>query len=207
MIRSNRPVKIHIGAGSQRIEGWWNLDIRPLSGVDVVADVTQGLGFRRADAVYAEHFLEHLQPDQALAFLREVRGILSPGGRLRLSTPNLEWVWSSHYVIDAQEERKRDLALIINRAFYGWEHKFLWNVQLLSEALRVSGFGGLIWHRYGESESPYFQGIERHETYQDHDEMPHVIIVEGGLIDPDPKGYARLEATIRQEFLEHLEGY
>ena len=62
------PLHLHIGAGSQRLEGWVNVDIRPFPGVDVVADVTRGLDFTDVDAVFAEHFLEHLAFNSTLNF-------------------------------------------------------------------------------------------------------------------------------------------
>jgi len=172
-----------------------------------VADVTQGLAFTRVDAVYAEHFLEHLWPDQALEFLCEVREVLARQGCLRLSTPNLDWVWRSHYVPDESEERKRELAVMINRAFHGWEHKFLWNRELLTEALEATGFEELIWHRYGESRSELFRGIERHETYEDDATSHHVIIVEARRGRPDPKGLEALRQRFQREYLAHVAAY
>lgn len=200
------PILLHIGAGTQHLEGWLNLDVRPLPGVDLVADVTQGLAVSRADAVYAEHFLEHLWPDQALDFLTEVRRVLGRRGRLRLSTPNLDWVWRSHYVLEETTERKRDFALMINRAFRGWEHKFLWNREMLERALTAVGFRSLEWHRYGESESPLFAGIERHETYGDNDATPHVIIAEARPGRPRSGDLAALRQRFEREYMAHVTG-
>ena len=199
--------RIHIGAGAQHLEGWINVDLRPLPGVDVIADVTQGLAFRDAQAVYAEHFLEHLWPDQALAFLGEVHRVLDEPGRLRLSTPNLDWVWRSHYRLDVAEVHKKHFGIMLNRAFHGWEHKFLWNRELLTEALEAVGFRDLQWHRYGQSDSDLFLGIERHETYEDDDETPHVVIVEAGRGRPDEEALAALLDRFRAEYLEHVAAY
>jgi predicted SAM-dependent methyltransferase len=205
--KSGAGVRLHIGSGAQRLPGWLNVDIRPLPGVDVVADVTQGLDFRDIEAVYAEHFLEHLPPDAALDFLTEVHRVLAADGRLRLSTPNLDWVWRSHYRMDVTVERKRDMALMINRAFHGWEHKFLWNREILGQALLCSGFRDLVWHRYGESDSPLFRDVERHETYEDEEAYPHVIIAEGAKGTPDPEGLGALRQRFRDEFLDHVAAY
>jgi SAM-dependent methyltransferase len=41
------------------------------------------------DWVYSEHFIEHLYPGDAVAWLAEVRRILRPGGHVRISTPDL----------------------------------------------------------------------------------------------------------------------
>src|SRR6516162_6826939 len=91
------PLRLHIGAGTESLPGWINIDNRKLPGVDVVLDVRQGLSFRDVEAIYAEHFLEHLTLDEGLAFLADCRHALRDSGVLRLSTPNLDWVHATHY--------------------------------------------------------------------------------------------------------------
>jgi predicted SAM-dependent methyltransferase len=187
------------------LEGWVNIDIQDLPGVDVVADVTSGLDFEGAEAVYAEHFLEHLRLDEGLAFLEECHRVLTPGGSLRLSTPNLDWVWQTHYRLEAPPEEKVVRALWTNRAFHGWRHRFLWNHELLARALDACGFVELRWCRWGESERPTFRGIERHETYPDADDLPHVLIAEASKGARQPAALAGLRDLLTEEFLNHLD--
>ena len=202
-----QPLRLHIGSGSQRLEGWINVDIRPFPEVDVVADVTQGLDFSDVDSVYAEHFLEHLTVDDALDFLAEAHRVLGREGRVRLSTPNLDWVWATHYRLEAEADDKVRAGLALNRAFYGWEHKFLWNRETLGLALRLTGFRDLSWHCYGESDVATLRGLERHETCEDSEELPHVLIVEGRKGMPDPEGLGALRERFRRELLDHVAGY
>jgi predicted SAM-dependent methyltransferase len=201
-------LRLHIGCGDKRLPGWINIDSKPLPGVDVVTDVTGGLDFDDVEAVFAEHFLEHLALPDAVRFLQEVHRVLGVGGRLRLSTPNLDWVWQTHYRLDPQpgDEDKRLMAIHTNRAFRGWGHRFLWNRELVGEALRACGFDDLRWCRYGESELPVFHGVERHETYADLPELPHVIIVEARKGRRDRKRLAAFEKLLRSEFYDHLAG-
>jgi predicted SAM-dependent methyltransferase len=198
--------RLHIGSGDKRLEGWVNIDLKPLPGVDVVADVTQGLDFTGAEAVFAEHFLEHLAIDDAIGFLLECHRVLGDGGWLRLSTPNLDWVWSTHYRLDAPAADKRAMATHMNRAFHGWGHRFLWNREMLGEALEACGFDSVRWCRYGESELPIFQGLERHETYGDEPGLAHVLIGEGRKAAPQPERLAALRRQLTDEFLNHLAG-
>ena len=206
--RDLRPegARLHVGCGRERLEGWVNIDFQAYPGVDLVADVTRGLEFREAEAVYAEHFLEHLAIAQALDFLLEAHRALRDGGRIRLSTPNLDWVWATHYALEAEGELKERMDLHLNRAFYGWEHRFIWNRPLLARALEACGFTGLEWPAYGESRFELFRGIERHEPYPDRSDLPHVLIVEAEKGPPAPAALGSLRRFVQTELLDHLKG-
>jgi predicted SAM-dependent methyltransferase len=198
------PLLLHIGSGNARLPGWTNVDVQPLPGVDVIADVTRGLHFSDAEAVFSEHFLEHLALDDAIRFLLEVHRVLSEGGWMRITTPNLDWVWSTHYRLEGEEEEKREAALTINRAFRGWRHQFLWNREMLAEALAACGFEEIRWCRRGISELPFFRDLEHHDTYGDVEELPHILIVEARKGEPQPDRLGELWTAVQQNFLVHL---
>lgn len=174
------PSKLHIGAGTAILEGWVNIDILPGPGIDHVLDVTRGLPFQDVGAIFAEHFLEHLELPAALRFLAECRRVLRPDGVLRLSTPNLDWVWLTHYRAPESMSGPEPLqaCLEINRAFHGWGHRFLWNAPMLEGALRRAGFGIVAFRTYGESERDELRGLERHEASPDYGSHRHVVIAE-----------------------------
>ncbi len=195
---------LHIGCGNKRLEGWVNIDMQPLPQVDVVADVTKGLRFRGAERIYAEHFLEHLHIDDVLSFLERSHDTLVDGGVIRLSTPNLDWVWLNQYTFEGPEHERANRAIVLNRAFRGWEHRFLWNKEILARALTACGFEDLSWHAYGDSNRVEFRQLERHETYPDSPDLPHVLIVEAVKGAKQPEVLERLRAQIRQEFLDHV---
>lgn len=198
--------KLHVGCGKVHLDGWINIDNQNLPTVDVVADVTTGLDFKNVEAVYAEHFLEHLRVDGAMAFLKNCHQILADDGLIRLSTPNLDWVYLTHYQPHMTGPPKIEMAIRINRAFHGWEHQFLWNRDMLTEALEACGFADLSWCRYGESEHDVFRGIEHHETYEDDDDLPHVLLVEARKGQRPAKRLKELERQIGEDFLAHLHG-
>jgi hypothetical protein len=199
------PTRLHIGAGRAHLDGWVNMDIQALPGVDVVADATQGIHFTNVEAIFAEHFIEHLRIDDAVHFLLECHRALSDGCWLRLSTPNLDWVWATHYHVDLSPEAKSGAAIAANRAFHGWRHRFVWNRELLGETLAACGYDPVRWCRYGESELPIFQNLEQHTTYRDELHLPHVIIAEACKSKRQPDRLHRLRERIRTDFLEHLD--
>ena len=191
-------MRLHIGCGQEAIPGWINIDNRELPGVDRVLDVRQGLPFQNASAIYAEHFLEHLALEDGLAFLRECRKALAEDGVLRLSTPNLDWVYATHYRTGAASsgETKINDCFQLNKAFHGWGHQFLYNGPMLARVLRAVGFERVKFQPYGESDQPEMRGLERHEKFQDSPDLPHVLIAEASG-EGDPK---QLEEAFLHEY-------
>lgn len=186
--------RLHLGCGSARLEEWINIDIRPYPGVDRVLDVRQGLPFDGAAYIFAEHFIEHFDLDEGIALLRECRRVLAPGGVLRLTTPNLDWVWTTSYAtrwtplaptraaIDTEAwphdaSAARD-CIALNRAFRAWGHRFLYNAAMLRDALRRAGFASVEWREYGASGHDALRGIERHERSPETAALPHLLIAE-----------------------------
>lgn len=175
-----RGGKLHVGAGSFSLPGWINVDNRGYPNIDYVLDVTQGLPFRDLDFVFAEHFIEHVRYDKALQFLRGCREALGEDGVIRLSTPNLDWVWRTQYHPDtwtSDAEKVRD-CFGLNRGFRGWGHEFLYNFAALEATLHEAGFANVKQVTYGASEHEALRGLERHEQYTDSADLPHVIVVE-----------------------------
>ena len=176
--------RLHVGCGPQRLERWVNADLEPHPAVDVILDARRDLPFADATftCVFAEHFLEHLDRDQGRRFLAECRRVVRPHrGVIRVSTPNLDWVWSTHYRYPADDDLKRAGAFHLNQAFHGWGHRYLYNDVALRDALEEAGFNDVRFFRYGESDRPELTGIERHEInrYQTSEELPDVVIAQG----------------------------
>lgn len=186
--------RLHLGCGTVILPGWVNVDAQPYPGVDRVLDLRQGLPFEDVEYVFSEHFLEHFDLDDGLALLRECRRVLIDDGVLRLTTPNLDWVWATSYAtrwtpespthatIDAARwthdaPAARD-CLTLNRAFRAWGHRFIYNRAMLEDALRRAGFARLDWCAYGESTHEALRELERHERSPDAEALPHLLIVE-----------------------------
>lgn len=88
---SAEKIKLHIGGQEQRA-GWKILDALPGPIVDYVGNCND-LSFLENEScseVYASHVFEHLAYNGELQqALKEVHRVLVPGGRLRISVPDL----------------------------------------------------------------------------------------------------------------------
>ena len=80
-------LKVIIGAGQQRWEGWvaTQRDELDLADADSWA---RFFGERRADALLCEHVLEHLTPEDAKRAARNAFAYLKPGGFIRVAVPD-----------------------------------------------------------------------------------------------------------------------
>lgn len=110
---------------------------------------------RSVDWVYSEHFIEHLSPDDAIAWLAEMRRVLSPSGFIRLSTPDLE-KYAVGYCDPSEaffevhherlgrmlpsERRPRRKAWMLNQIFYLWGHRWIYDLDELVLAATAAGF-------------------------------------------------------------------
>lgn len=82
--------KLYLGAGSDHREGFINVDRYPFNGVDVVADVTEGLPFEDSsvDYVYTQDFMEHLPTEKKVFVINEIWRVLKNDGLMEHYIPN-----------------------------------------------------------------------------------------------------------------------
>lgn len=180
VVRASQETRLHLGSGPEILGGWTNIDNLPYAGVDRILDLGRGLPFADVEVIFAEHFIEHLEYRDTRRLLRECRLVLRDDGVLRVSTPNLDWVHAVSYrpwYWTGEHEAVHD-CLVLNRAFRGWGHKFLYNWPTLVDTLHGAGFAKVERVAYGESQHPALQNLERHAKYPDSPELPHIIVAE-----------------------------
>ena len=199
--------RVQVGCGPKNLlADWWNVDIRPFDGIDEAMDVTKTWPWSDVlEFVYGEHFLEHLTIAQGMDFLRHAHRALKPGGVIRLSTPSLEWVLKTHFTFGADEIATRRDNWQINRAFYGWGHRFLYSKAMLTSLIQACGFERPTFHSYGESSRMPLKGLERHGGWAMGGGFPSVWILEAskGTFDEGQWTNAKREAS--EMFLRHVE--
>jgi len=80
-------MKINLGGGNTKREGYVNVDIIPFPNVDVVCDISKGLPFKEnsVEAVYASHFLEHIENLPKL--MEEIYRVCKPEAVIEIKCP------------------------------------------------------------------------------------------------------------------------
>jgi predicted SAM-dependent methyltransferase len=81
------PLKVVLGAGETRFDGWFNTDTDILN-ITAPADWIALFAPGSIDRLLAEHVFEHLSESQTCAALMECQRYLKPGGRLRIAVPD-----------------------------------------------------------------------------------------------------------------------
>ena len=99
------------------------------------------------DFIYAEHFMEHLFLDEAIALLRETHRILAPGGVVRIASPDAD-LRTDHPLEPA------GFPYVKMPFTHPEKHKTRWSVYSLCEAMRLAGLRPLPL-RYHDKEGKF----------------------------------------------------
>lgn len=79
-------MRLHLGCGNIKKEGWVNIDIKSGFRPDIVTDVAMPLPFPDdiADEIECCHLFEHLSYAEAVPALRDWHRVLKRGGRFSI---------------------------------------------------------------------------------------------------------------------------
>ena len=85
-------MKLNLGCGTNKVQGYVNLDVQERCKPDMVCDITKGLPFddNSVDEVRAFDFLEHIPADKCIAVVNEIWRVLKPDGLFESFTPDAE---------------------------------------------------------------------------------------------------------------------
>jgi predicted SAM-dependent methyltransferase len=179
--------RLHLGCGEHLLPGWLNCDRRLLVTGVVHLDVREPFPINddQFDYVFSEHMIEHLTFEQGAQMLAECHRVLRPGGRIRVSTPDLAFVvglytsgrtevqqryieWAVSSSSKAQSRPPRDAAgatlpaevFVINSLMRDWGHKFIYDEQSLRYAMHQARFRHVVRRRIGESAHEALRNLE-----------------------------------------------
>jgi predicted SAM-dependent methyltransferase len=200
----NAVRKVQLGTSHSPVAGWLNTDLLPCSPEVVYLDATRRFPFEDStiDYVFSEHVIEHIEYQGALEMLRECYRVLRPGGKMRMSTPDLrvlvgllsnEKTASQSFYIDFATRKFLPgityckEVFVINNAFRAWGHQFLYDRQTIETTMRTIGFENIRYYRPGESDDENLKGIESHGRVMECEEFNQfeAFAIEGDV--PDPK--------------------
>lgn len=83
-------MKIDIGCGKAKQEGWVGMDKLDFPGVDVKIDAGKDrwpFDDGSVEEARASHFVEHLKPAERIHFVNELHRVLKTGGKCQIITP------------------------------------------------------------------------------------------------------------------------
>ena len=168
--------KLHLGCGRNVLDGWLNSDFYPtLAGV-IHLDATKAFPLPpdSFDYIFSEHIIEHVSYNDGLAMLKESFRILKPGGKVRISTPDLK------FLIDLYSEPKTPLqneyiqwatetftktsekldTIVINNFVRDWGHQFIYDPKTLKRSLEFAGFMDIERFAINQSNDPALRDLE-----------------------------------------------
>jgi predicted SAM-dependent methyltransferase len=168
-----RATKLHLGCGSNHFDGWANIDFFGPQGT-IKWNLTKPLPAKSASIrfIYAEHFIEHLTRREGAALLRNCFELLTRGGVIRISTPNLEFLVQQYRLGRTVEWRDvgwspMSPAQMLNESFREWGHQFVYDANELLCALREAGFENPSIVGWRESRYLELRGRERRPCHGD----------------------------------------
>ena len=180
-VRRHEIRKVQLGAGGSRLKGWLNTDIEPGGDGLAYLDATKRFPFEDASIhyIFSEHVIEHLTYDEGKAMIAEAYRVLAPGGKMRVSTPNLMQFIAlfdrnlsdeARAYIDGKLKWHRwpkepnAAAIILNLQMSSWGHKFMYDFETLSGALVREGFRNPQEFEENISNDEHLRNLEERDT-------------------------------------------
>lgn len=153
---------IHAGCGDRALEGWLNVDLPHF-------DITKPLPWKTESvkALFLEHVVEYLTPQELGNFLKEARRLLVPSGILRLAVMDVGVFASRVPVSWRQYVRTKTQEPVLSgdeldTLLQHGGHRSFWTEGSLSAFLELAGFSVNLC-RQGESSVSMLCGLERRE--------------------------------------------
>lgn len=135
-----RPLRLNLGCGHIPMEGYVNVDARPLPDVDVVAEVGD-LPFERGavDEIRSAHLLEHFPRARLEGLLSYWFDLLKPGGSFVAVVPDAESMIRSYVAGDIPWQELAEVTFG-GQEYSGDFHFTMFSQEDINEMLTGAGF-------------------------------------------------------------------
>jgi predicted SAM-dependent methyltransferase len=168
-------LKLHLGCGEKHIDGYINIDIRPMEEVDKVDNIKYLRSFKpnTVDVIYSCSVLEHFIRWEYKNALRRWYELLKPGGKLRIGVPDFESIVKYY-------QHNKDLDSILGLLYGGQDyeqnfHHMCWDFRSLQKDLYEIGFKDI--HRYNWRDTEHSHIDDFSQSY-----LPHMDKEQGRLM-------------------------
>ncbi len=92
-LRFKKNIKLHLGAGGTKIQGYLNVDSLFLRNTELVSKIEHLNFFVKkgsVSAIYASHVFEHFSQEEIKKILKLMHVLLQEDGELRISVPDID---------------------------------------------------------------------------------------------------------------------
>ncbi len=153
--------RLNWGCGEFPEPGWLNSDIKDTPGIDIVADLREGLPLETdsIDYITSIHALPELPFSDLVPALTELRRVLKPGGVLRLALPDLERGIAAfqrgdreYFHVPDEDARSIGAKFVTQMTWYGYSHS-LFVYDFVEELLERAGFAQITRCQYKQTAS------------------------------------------------------
>lgn len=159
-------LKLHLGCGSNIIPGWVNIDSEEFPGAERL-DLRKKLPFdsESADFIYSEHFIEHIDREDAESLVSECFRVLKPGGVARFSCPDLRKLIDEYLAGRTTEWAEMNWlpetpCRMVNEFFRLWGHRFMYDFEELKKLFLDSGLFAVSRVSHKISDYPELDNLE-----------------------------------------------
>lgn len=175
--------KLHLGAGRNILKGWVNTDNHNLPqkrqqeirATTLHLDITEKFNLESDtfDYIFSEHVIEHIPYVHGRNMISESYRVLKTGGKIRISTPSLEFLIRMYNEKDSEfmnryiefSYKQYNLpgntdTFVINNFVRDWGHEFIYDKKTLSDLLTSTGFTNVCEYNVCESEDIHLRDLE-----------------------------------------------
>jgi predicted SAM-dependent methyltransferase len=103
--------------------------------------------------VFSSHFLEHLAKSDGSNFIGEIYRVLKPGGRVRLSVPDLHYALSL-YACGEKERMLEDYFFVDSQGSYYARHKYMYDFDSIKMLFTEKGFTEIEKYEFHQGKLP-----------------------------------------------------
>lgn len=160
--------RLNWGCGAHVAPGWINSDVKDEAGVDLVADIRQGLPLKTDSIDYAVsiHALPEFSYPELVPVLEELHRVLSPGATLRLALPDLRRGIEAYlagdedyFKVGSDEVASLGGRFIVQMLWYGYS-RTLFTPDFALELLQKAGFAEVRECAFGVTASGIAEIVE-----------------------------------------------